>query len=188
VREVTGRPEAAGFAVVQGEMQTDFVPAGVDKATGVATLLRTLGAPAGTRPVLAVGDSATDVPLLRWARNGLAPGNAAPAVRAAGLTVLRRPCQAGLADAVGRLLGHRPGGCARCRPQSLSAGDTALTALLAVPEAGRAGMPLRLARLARARAAVARYSSTGSAGSPLTARGEPDADGDSPLSTLRRPR
>ncbi|MEU3337047.1 HAD hydrolase family protein [Streptomyces sp. NPDC006668] len=184
VREVTGRPEAAGFTVVQGEMQTDFVPAGVDKATGVATLLRTLGAPAGTRPALAVGDSATDIPLLRWARNGLAPGNAAPAVRAAGLTVLRRPCQAGLADAAGRLLGHRPGGCPRCRPPSLSLGDTALTALLAVPEAGRAGMPVRLARLAHARAAVARYSSAGTAGSPFTAGGGHA----SPLHALRRPR
>jgi hydroxymethylpyrimidine pyrophosphatase-like HAD family hydrolase len=154
VREVTRRPEAAGFAVVQGETQTDFVPVGVDKAAGLAALLNLLGAPAGARPVLAVGDSATDIPLLRWARNGFAPGNADPAVRAAGLAVLRRPCQAGLADAVERLLGHRPGGCPRCRAPGLSPADTALTALLAVPEAGRAGMPVRLARLAVARAGL----------------------------------
>ncbi|MEU1275158.1 HAD hydrolase family protein [Streptomyces sp. NPDC005799] len=154
LRTVTRRPEAVGFAVVQGESQTDFVPEGVDKAAGLAALLNLLGAPAGTRPALAVGDSAPDIPLLRWARNGIAPGNAAPAVRAAGLTVLRRPCQAGLADAVGRLLGHRPGGCPRCRAPVLSPADTALTALLAVPEAGRAGMLARLARLAVAREAL----------------------------------
>nr|WSY50043.1 Cof-type HAD-IIB family hydrolase [Streptomyces sp. NBC_00886] len=175
VRELSGRPEAAGFVVVQGETQTDFVPQGVDKASGLAELLDLLGAPAGTRPVLAVGDSATDIPLLRWARNGFAPGNAAPAVREAGLTVLRRPCQAGLADAVGRLLGHPPGRCPVCRPPALSPADTALTALLAVTEAGRAGMPARLVRLARARAVVAgfAYGTTAGpeAGAPAPASG-----------------
>lgn len=179
VRELSGRPEAAGFVAVQGETQTDFVPQGVDKARGLAELLDLLGAPAGTRPVLAVGDSATDIPLLRWARNGFAPGNAAPAVREAGLTVLRRPYQAGLADAVGRLLGHPPGRCPVCRPPALSPADAALTALLAVPEAGRAGMPARLVRLARARAAVARSASGGRARLPLAAPG-PRATGRDP--------
>lgn len=161
VRHVACRPEAAGFVVVQGETQTDFVPADADKATGLAVLLDMLGAPEGARPVLAVGDSATDIPLLRWARHGFAPGNAAPEVRAAGVTVLRRPYQAGLADAVARLLGHPPGRCPVCRAPRLSPADAALAALLAVPEAGRAGMPVRLARLLRARAAVA---GTGSGG------------------------
>jgi hydroxymethylpyrimidine pyrophosphatase-like HAD family hydrolase len=171
VRELAGRPEAAGFTVVQGETQTDFVPVGVDKATGLAALLGLLGAPAGTRPVLAVGDSATDVPLLRWALHGCAPGNAAPAVRAAGLTVLRRPYQAGLADAVARLLGHVPGRCPRCEAPALSPADAALTALLAVPEAGRAGMPVRLARLARACVAVPGHDSARTEGHPFTAPG-----------------
>ncbi|MER6420162.1 HAD family hydrolase [Streptomyces sp. NPDC001137] len=155
VHEVTGRPEAAGFRAVQGETQTDFLPEGVDKATGLVALLRLLGAPAGIRPVLAIGDSATDIALLRQARNGCAPGNAAPAVRATGLTVMRRPYQAGLADAVRRLLGHSPGGCPLCRPPAMSPTDVALTALLAVSESGRAGIPLRLARFARARVAAA---------------------------------
>jgi hydroxymethylpyrimidine pyrophosphatase-like HAD family hydrolase len=158
VRELAGRPEAVGFCVVQGETQTDFLPVGVDKATGLTALLELLGAPSGIRPVLAVGDSATDIALLLRARNGCSPGNAAPAVRATGLTVMRRPYQAGLAAAVGRLLGHSPGCCPVCRPAALSPADAALTALLAVSEAGRAGMPLRLARLARARAATGRRS------------------------------
>ncbi|WP_344400484.1 HAD hydrolase family protein [Streptomyces longisporus] len=155
VREVTSRPEAAGFAAVQGEAQTDFVPTGVSKATGLTALLELLRAPPGTRPVLAVGDSATDIPLLHRARYGCAPGNAAPAVRAAGLPVLRRPYQAGLADAVGQLLGHSPGCCPHCSVPALSPADSALTALLALSEAGRVGMPVRLARLARARVLVA---------------------------------
>lgn len=150
VRQVTGGQEAVGFTAVQGETQTDFVPVGVDKATGLEALLARLGAPPGTRPVLAVGDSATDIALLRRARYGCAPGNAADAVRAAGLPVLRRPYQAGLTDAVGRLLGHAPGSCPVCCAPPLSPADAALTALLAVSEAGWAGMPVRLARFARA--------------------------------------
>ncbi|WP_161369990.1 HAD hydrolase family protein [Streptomyces sp. SID5643] len=161
VLQVASRPEADGFVVVQGETQTDFVPADVDKATGLAVLLDMLGAPEGTRPVLAVGDSAGDIPMLRWARHGFAPANAAPEVRAAGITVLRRPYQAGLADAVTRLLGHSPGRCPGCRAPSLSSADAALAALLGIPEAGRAGMPVRLARLLRARAAMAGKGSAG---------------------------
>jgi hydroxymethylpyrimidine pyrophosphatase-like HAD family hydrolase len=181
VRELSGRPEAAGFAVVQGQTQTDFVPVGVDKAAGVAALLELLDAPEGIRPVLAVGDSATDIPLLRWARHGCTPANAAATVREAGITVLRRPYQAGLADAVGRLLGHSPGRCSRCRPPALSPADAALTALLAVPEAGRAGVPARLARLARARAALGRSRSAGSVQSSAPARTrEHDDHGRSP--------
>ncbi|MCD9877836.1 HAD family hydrolase [Streptomyces guryensis] len=160
VRQVSGGQEAVGFTAVQGETQTDFVPVGVDKWTGLEALLERLGAPPGTRPVLAVGDSATDIPLLRRARYGCAPGNAAPAVRAAGLPVLRRPYQVGLADAVGRLLGHVPGSCPVCCAPALSPADAALTALLAVSEAGWAGMPGRLARFARARAAMAGSSGT----------------------------
>ena len=174
VRELVGRPEAAGFTVVQGETQTDFVPVGVDKATGVAALLDLLGSSAGTRPVLAVGDSATDIPLLRWALHGCAPGNAAPAVRAAGVTVLRRSYQAGLADAVGRLLGHAPGGCPRCAVPELAPADAALTALLAVPEAGRAGIPVRLARLAGIRAAGPGHDAPRAEVLPLAAPGPRD--------------
>ncbi|MGW1749019.1 HAD family hydrolase [Streptomyces sp. NPDC002092] len=178
VREVISRPEAGGFAAVQGEAQTDFVPTGVDKATGLTALLELLRAPPGTRPVLAVADSATDIPLLQRARYGFAPGHAAPAVRAAGLPVLRRPYQAGLADAVGRLLGHSPGCCPLCRAPALSPADSALTALLALSEAGRAGLPLRLARLARARVAVAGPRPPGTDG-PTFASPDPEAAGGS---------
>ncbi|NUK24624.1 HAD family hydrolase [Streptomyces lunaelactis] len=150
VSGLMARPGIADrFTVVQGEMQTDFVPAGVNKASGLLGLMDLFGHP-GARPVLAVGDSVTDIPLLRIAEMGCAPSNADRAVRAAGLPVLRLPCQAGLAEAVGNLLGHRPGHCPACRPPQLTPEDRALTALLAVPESGRSGMPVRLAGLALA--------------------------------------
>ncbi|WP_405804694.1 HAD hydrolase family protein [Streptomyces sp. NBC_00210] len=154
VRGLMARPGIADrFYVVQGDMQTDFVPEGVDKASGLHGLMDLLGAP-GARPALAVGDSFTDIPMLRSAQAGYAPSNADRAVRAAGIEVLRRPCQAGLAEAVGRLLGHRPGHCPACRPPRLAPDDRAMTALLAVPESGRSGMPARLARLALAGAGL----------------------------------
>lgn len=154
VRGLMARPGIADrFTVVQGDMQTDFVPKGVDKASGLLGLMDLLGAP-GARPALAVGDSFTDIPMLRAAETGYAPSNADRAVRAAGIEVLRRPCQAGLAEAVGRLLGHRPGHCPACRPPRLAPDDRAMTALLAVPESGRSGMPARLARLALAAAGL----------------------------------
>ncbi|TQK50820.1 hydroxymethylpyrimidine pyrophosphatase-like HAD family hydrolase [Streptomyces sp. SLBN-118] len=154
VSRLMAQPGGAGrFSVVQGDMQTDFVPLGIDKATGLLGLMDLLG-DRGGRPVLAVGDSFTDIPMLQSAETGCAPRNADRAVRAAGFPVLRRPCQAGLAEAVGRLLGHRPGRCPVCRAPRLAPDDRALTALLAVPESGRAGMPARLVRLALASAGL----------------------------------
>ena len=136
------------YSVVQGDAQTDFVPRGVDKAHGVSGLLERLGEPTAV-PVSAVGDGDADVSLLKWAECGLAPRNAQRGVRAAGVPVLSGAYQAGLAEAVGRLIGHRPGGCPVCAPPRQDTETRALLALLAVPEAGRAGAPVRIARLAR---------------------------------------
>lgn len=47
-----------------------------------------------------------------------------------------------------RLIGHRPGGCGICAPPGLDPGTRALLAVLAVPEAGRRGVPIRIAALA----------------------------------------
>jgi hypothetical protein len=135
------------FYVVQGDAQTDFVPRGADKVRGVRGLFDRIGEGSAV-PVLAVGDGVADVRLVRWAERGLAPRNAERAVVAAGVPVLGRAYQAGLAEAVGRLIGHRPGGCADCAPPHLDAETRALAALLAVPEAGRSGAPMRIADLA----------------------------------------
>ncbi|MEE1787358.1 HAD hydrolase family protein [Streptomyces sp. SP17BM10] len=142
-------PYGPRFTVVPGDAQSDFVPRGVDKARGVRALLAALG-DATAVPALAVGDTAADLPLLTWARRAAAPANAAPAVAAAGVPVARHPYQAGLAEIIGRLIGHRPGGCPACRAPAHAPEVRALLALLAVPEAGRAGSASRLAALARA--------------------------------------
>ncbi|MQS15215.1 HAD family phosphatase [Streptomyces kaniharaensis] len=144
-----GSPLDDRFDVVPGERQTDFVPHGTDKVHGVRALLALLGAD-GAVPVLAVGDGPADLGLLRWALNGVAPANASPEVRAAGVPLTRGAYQAGLADAVARLIGHRPGRCPTCRPPRTSAETRALLAVLAIPEAGPRGIPPRLARLAGA--------------------------------------
>ncbi|MFD9129485.1 HAD family hydrolase, partial [Kitasatospora sp. NPDC059571] len=143
------------FEAVHGDAQTDFVPRGADPADGLRALLERLGAP-GAAPLLAVGGGPAEVPLLRWARYGFAARNGGTAVRAAGVPVLRHRYQAGLAEAVAAVVGHRPGGCPRCRPPRHSPQTRALLALLAVPEDGRAGAPARLLRLALADLALPR--------------------------------
>ncbi|MFE2406802.1 HAD family hydrolase [Kitasatospora sp. NPDC059408] len=164
VAGLLGRPPyGTRFTVVTGDAQSDFVPRGVDKAGGVRTLLAALGD--GTAvPALAVGDTAADLPLLTWARRAAAPANAAPAVAAAGVPTARHPYQAGLAGIVGRLIGHRPGGCPDCRAPGHPPEVRALLALLAVPEAGRAGAAPRLAALARATARVRAAAPPGGTG------------------------
>jgi hypothetical protein len=134
------------FQVVPGDAQTDFVPRGADKGRGVRALLGLMGEPPDP-PVLAVGDGPADLPLLGWSRNGVVPAHARR-LGGDGIHVVRGAYQAGLADAVAALLGHRPGGCPVCRPPALPPETRAVLAVLALPEAGRRGALARLARLA----------------------------------------
>ncbi|HET8977065.1 MAG TPA: hypothetical protein VFN87_02845 [Solirubrobacteraceae bacterium] len=140
-----GGPAArARLRAIRGDSQTDFVAAAVDKGTGVRALLAALAEdPAfGGRPdlALAVGDSAADVPMLTLGRAAYVPAHAPAAASAAGARRTTRPYQAGLAQAVGALLGHPPGGCEQCRaPQAGAAGDLLLD-LLSVSEGGRRGL------------------------------------------------
>ncbi|WP_152627218.1 hypothetical protein [Streptacidiphilus melanogenes] len=141
-----GRRFARLFDVVPGAEQTDFVPRGADTAEGVRALLALMGEPAEP-PVLAVGGGPADLPLLRWSRNGVVPAQARKWAEP-GIHVAPGAYQAGLADAVAALLGHRPGHCHICRPPSLPHETRAVLAVLALPEAGRRGALRRLARLA----------------------------------------
>ena len=144
------------YTPVPGDAQTDFLPAGLDKLQGIRALTGLLD-DADVPLALAVGDTHTDVAMLCAARLGLAPGNARrPAMRAGGIEVLTRSYQAGLAQAVERLLGHRAGACPACRAPEPPAAERALLALLAIPEAGRRGAATRLLRLARTRPAASR--------------------------------
>jgi hypothetical protein len=60
---------------------------------------------------------------------------------------VRRPYQAGLSLAVAQLLGHRPGGCARCRVGPQTTERRLLLDLLSVAEDGRRGLALRTIKL-----------------------------------------
>ncbi len=99
--------------------QTDFAVARVGKDVGARALAEELRADG---IALAVGDSDSDLPVLRLAARAYAPKNADVAVRraaAAGevdVKVMRRPFQVGLLQAVSSFLGHDPRRCERCRP------------------------------------------------------------------------
>jgi hypothetical protein len=123
-----------GLRAVVGEEQTDVVSLRTDKVDGLATLLRRLGTDV---PVLAVGDTASDVGMLRWARNSVVPRHADAAAKAAAGRVAARPYQLGLADAIGTLIGHRPGECARCAPPTTSPETRTMLQLLRLPEGSR---------------------------------------------------
>ena len=139
-----------GTVTVPGDAQTDFVPAGVEKATAVRALLALLGEHRA-EVALAVGDTATDLGILRLAKLGLAPAHAGRAVRDEGVRCTRAPYQAGLAQAVGRLIGHRPGTCPQCAPPELTPAERFLTSLVSVGERGRLGLAPALLGLAAQR-------------------------------------
>jgi hypothetical protein len=134
-----------GLVVVPGEGQTDFVPAGCGKRSGFEAL-------GESDLALAVGDGPADLDLLDLARRGVLPAHARDLARA-GHHVAPHPYQAGLADAVGDLIGHPPGGCPTCAVHLTPETDFVL-AVLSLKEAGPRGIPSRLARvLATARRA-----------------------------------
>ena len=80
----------ASFAALAGIVQTDpeyleFLPLGVDKATGVAAVARAAGIDA--TEVAAFGDGNNDVPMLAWAGWGVALAHARPSAKAAARVV-----------------------------------------------------------------------------------------------------
>jgi len=137
---------------IAGESQTDFVAASIDKGAGLRTLLgaldRSAQAQTPSTVALAVGDTVSDLPMLAPARLALAPAHAGADVRAAGVGLVRRPYQAGFAEAVGRLIGHAAGGCPSCQPPQPSAPTRLLLQVLATPEAGQRGLIVNALRLA----------------------------------------
>jgi hydroxymethylpyrimidine pyrophosphatase-like HAD family hydrolase len=147
-------PETAAMALVKsgagrrirpivGEAQTDFMVAGIDKGTGLRLLAADLGVEEGGegKPLaLAVGDTVSDLPMFALAAQAFAPANAGSEVRSAGVTVLRRPYQSGLALAASHLLGHPPGRCPTCRGPRLSPEAHLLLTVLAAQETGTWGI------------------------------------------------
>jgi hypothetical protein len=132
--------------VIQGAGQSDFVAAGIDKGLGLRTLAEALDAdrrkPAavGSQIALAVGDTASDSPMLALGRAAFVPAHAGAAAMASGAARLRRPYQVGLSLAVAELLGHRPGCCARCRLAPQTFERRLLLDLFSIAEDGRRGL------------------------------------------------
>ena len=104
------------FRVVAGWSQIDLVPGGADKDAGLRALMSLL-APAGSEPrlELAVGDSLSDLPMLRLAAKAAVPAGARADLRGApGVRLMRHAGQRGLAEAAALVTGHRPRGCELC--------------------------------------------------------------------------
>ncbi len=119
--------------VMHGDGQTDFVAAGVDKGRGLQALLDALGEQAAV------------------------PAHAAPQVHPPGAKSMPRAYQVGLALAVAQLLGHRPGGCALCRPAPATPQRELLLDLFSVAEGGRRGLPRGMIRAAAGSLRVRRH-------------------------------
>jgi len=139
-------PQRDRLRTIPADSQTDFVAAAVDKGRGVRALAAELRE---HRIALAVGDSASDLPMLAAAERAAAPANADAAVRAAGIELMSRPNGAGLLEAVSALLGHRPRHCATCAPAiAPSAGAATLLTVLGALDGGAREKARQAARLA----------------------------------------
>jgi hydroxymethylpyrimidine pyrophosphatase-like HAD family hydrolase/adenine/guanine phosphoribosyltransferase-like PRPP-binding protein len=142
--DVTG---ATGMVqAIQGAGQTDFISAAVDKGVGLRTLAQALD----SEIAMAVGDTASDSPMLALAAAAFVPAHAASEAMTSGAVRLRRPYQVGLASAVGRLLGHRPGGCEECRLGPQTPERNMMLDLFSIAEAGPRGLVFGALRFAAA--------------------------------------
>ncbi|PZR97557.1 MAG: hypothetical protein DLM67_07600 [Candidatus Nephthysia bennettiae] len=142
--------EGTGIRAIRGHAQTDFMADRLTKATGLEALADQLGVeteePAWL--AMAIGDTASDLPMLRLARLAFAPANADAGVREAGITVLKNAFQGGLTEATARLLGHRPGSCPACRDPALPDRSRLLLTLLSPP--AQPSLPAKAGWAARA--------------------------------------
>jgi hypothetical protein len=134
-----------GVRIGQGQGQTDFIWAGVDKGRGLRALAGQLSAPGCA---LAVGDSASDLPLFECAGLARAPRNARLGADGSRIRLTRHAYQAGLLEACKDLLGHRPGDCPVCRPPAFAPRAKAMLALLDLRANGLASVPGRTITLA----------------------------------------
>jgi hydroxymethylpyrimidine pyrophosphatase-like HAD family hydrolase len=144
---------AEAIRAIPGQGQTDFVAASIDKGTGLRALISALGdspARGAGRAALAlvVGDTTDDAPMLALGSRAFVPAHAPQQATRAGGTRVSRPYQAGFSQAVGELLGHRPGTCRLCRAPQATAERELLLDLLSIAEDGRRGLMLGALKLA----------------------------------------
>jgi hydroxymethylpyrimidine pyrophosphatase-like HAD family hydrolase len=151
IDQALAQAEVDGIRAVHGEGQTDFIGIAVNKGTAVRALAAQLHEPKqppDDRPLeLAVGDTLADAPLRPLAALALAPAHASNALRKAGFELTSKPYQAGLAQAVGKLIGHPPGTCELCRMPHPTTERKLLLKVLATPEHGAIEMALHALKL-----------------------------------------
>ena len=149
IEDATRAADAPEVSLITGDGQTDIVYRPTDKGRGALALAAALGADAtaATPLAFAVGDTATDLPLLRLARQRFVPAHAAAVGE--GCTVTRSAYQRGFAEAVATLIGHAPGGCTVCRLPPPAPERRLLLALLGIGEHRISRMPIAMAKLAR---------------------------------------
>jgi hydroxymethylpyrimidine pyrophosphatase-like HAD family hydrolase len=154
----TGACREAGaeeITAVNGLLQTDYIPASIDKGRGVRELVARLATPtidAGEDLPLAfaVGDTEADLPMFALAARAFAPHHAERALRGR-VTLTRRSYQAGFAEAVAQLIGHAPGSCEQCRVRRLTPESSVLLGLLGLRESGIRRVPVAALKLAARR-------------------------------------
>jgi hydroxymethylpyrimidine pyrophosphatase-like HAD family hydrolase len=88
--------------VVPNKDRVMLMPAGVDKGTGLAAAVATLGV--SLRDVLAIGDGENDVAMLRAAGLGVAVADAVPALQAHADLLTRGEASAGVVETIDCLL------------------------------------------------------------------------------------
>jgi hypothetical protein len=143
LQQQVDRAIVPGVTAIPGDLQTDFI-AGPSKGDGVRELVARLGSPVA----FAMGDSATDVPMLELAEHAYAPAHARAAL-GAHARITRRPYQAGLLEAVAHLLGHDPQRCETCAPPPLPPDAHVVLAALRAKDGSALTKLAQLARLAR---------------------------------------
>lgn len=152
--ELVGDAQRAAAAetviLIVGDRQTDVVGHSVDKGRAMRALAAAVTDPAAgavrTPLAFAVGDTAADISLLALAEQPFAPAHATQSLGPR-VAVTRRPYQAGFAEAVGRLIGHAPGACARCQLRAPSPERRLLLGLLGLRETGIGRLPLQLMKV-----------------------------------------
>lgn len=137
----------AAIETIAGECQTDFIAAGVNKGAALRALASRLAERSLQPYAFAVGDTVTDLTLAHVAGRALAPGHADRVLERGGFELLAARYQAGLAEAVRRVIGHAPGRCPRCRLQPAAREQQIIRTLLDVPGQTPARMALTLLEL-----------------------------------------
>jgi hydroxymethylpyrimidine pyrophosphatase-like HAD family hydrolase len=134
---------------IQGISQTDFMVKRIDKGYGIGEWLVNFDGSTqrpgehhkGWKPLaLAVGDSATDLPMLNLAELAYAPANASWEVKQSEIPITSGSYQRGLEQAVAKYIRHHPGSCPACALEAFPDQTAFIQDIFAAQENGTIGM------------------------------------------------